>query len=436
VPQAASTAERDILLTRAFLSYALDLQGGRSSLKTIDPDIQLADKPFDAIAALAAALHSHDLPALLASTAPSQPDYIRLKTALAIYRAMAAHGGWAALPAGQPDDFADNTAGSMLLRHRLAYEDTILAADPDASLGDAVKRFQLRHGLEPDGRVGVRTLAELNVSASARVMQILANMERWRWLPRTFEASFIAINVPDARLALTVDGQRVLESRVVVGRPTDPTPILRADGAGVTINPPWNVPASIARKEILPKLKANPAYLLSQDMILVDGPPGDPHGLHINWRAIRTGTFPYRVQQHPGPKNALGTIKIELPNRFDVYLHDTPGKGAFALPARDVSHGCVRVEQILPLASYALAENLDAMEKISNAVSAGETKYFPLKQRLPVYFLYWTAFAAADGTLQFRPDIYGRDQRLIAALGQSQSQLLRISGNLPKCQKA
>src|ERR1019366_1412285 len=132
-------------------------------------------------------------------------------------------------------------------------------------------------------------------------------------------------------------------------------------------------------------------------MVLLDGPAGDPHGLHVNWHAVRAGSFPYRIRQYPGPRNPLGRIKVELPNRFDVYLHDTPGKSAFDRPSRAVSHGCVRVEQILPLASYALAAVLTAVEQIVQAIDQGETRYLPLHRKLPVYFLYWTAFADADG---------------------------------------
>ena len=236
---------------------------------------------------------------------------------------------------------------------------------------------------------------------------IAANMERWRWLPPTLEPDRIVINVADAQLQLWLGGKMVLASRVIVGRPDNRTPILRAEGAGVTINPPWTVPHSIAAKEILPKLKRNHAYLASQDMVLLDGPAGDPHGLGVNWRGIRAGTFPYRIRQIPGPRNPLGRVKIELPNRFDVYLHDTPGKSAFDRPSRAVSHGCVRVEQILPLASYALVMDLAAVERITQAIAQGETKYLPLARKLPVYFLYWTAFAGADGELKFIPDIYG-----------------------------
>lgn len=433
VPSGSAAGADDILLTEAFLTYAHDLELGRPELKAIDLDVDLPDTPFAAATALAAALRGGDFTASVAAWAPPQSGYAQLKAALAVYRRIADRGGWAPLPAGHPADFAEDTAGGTALRHRLGYEDAALAADPNGNLSEAVIRFQARHGLEPDGRVGIRTLGELNVPASARVAQIAANMERWRWLPRRFEASFISVNVPDAQLALTLRGQQVLESRVVVGRPHDPTPILRAEGAGITVNPLWNVPVSIARKEILPKLKANPNYLLSQDMILVNGPPGDPHGLRVNWRAVPSGSFPYRIQQLSGAKNALGTIKIELPNRFDVYLHDTPGKAAFASNTRDVSHGCVRVEQILPLASYALTANLETMDKISEAVSAGETRYFALQQHLPVYFLYWTAFVGSDGSPQFRPDIYGRDRRIIEALDRPKP--VRVSINPPNCRK-
>jgi L,D-transpeptidase YcbB len=152
----------------------------------------------------------------------------------------------------------------------------------------------------------------------------------------------------------------------------------------------------------------------------------------VNWRAIPAGKFPYQIRQIPGPRNPLGRIKLELPNRFDVYLHDTPGKAAFAGPARALSHGCVRVEQILPLASYALNADLNAEEQISQALGTGQTQYIPLQRRLPVYFLYWTAFPDAQGKIQFRPDIYGRDRRLIAALhGGAQ----RISGDIRPCPK-
>jgi murein L,D-transpeptidase YcbB/YkuD len=259
---------------------------------------------------------------------------------------------------------------------------------------------------------------------------IVANMERWRWLPPQLEPDRIMINAADASLDLWLGGAPVLRSRVIVGKPATPTPILRAEGAAVTVNPAWTVPHSIAVKELLPRLKKNRAYLASQQMVLLNGPPGDPHGLTVNWRAIRAGQFPYQVRQLPGGRNALGRLKLELPNRFDVYLHDTPSRALFARPARALSHGCVRVEQILPLASYAISADGSALEDIRRRIDGGATTSLPLQRRLPVYFLYWTAFAR-DGRLVIRPDVYGRDSRLVAA---AKAQPLRVAA-LDACQR-
>jgi murein L,D-transpeptidase YcbB/YkuD len=251
-------------------------------------------------------------------------------------------------------------------------------------------------------------------------------MERWRWLPSALEADRVMVNAADGQLELWLGGQLVLTSRVVVGKRTSPTPILRAEGAGITVNPPWTVPRSIAVKEILPKLKRNRAWLAQHDMVLLDGPPDDPQGLRINWRAISAGSFPYQIRQYPGPRNPLGRIKLELPNRFNVYLHDTPDKAAFERPARQLSHGCVRVEQILPLASYALSADLSAMQRISQAIDSGKTSTIPLQRKLPVYFLYWTAVSNLGGETHYSPDVYGRDRRLIAALHGSRARIASI----------
>lgn len=276
--------------------------------------------------------------------------------------------------------------------------------------------------------------AELAREPDPQQREILAaNMERWRWLPARLEPDRIEVNAAAATLTMWLGGKEILSSRVIVGKPATRTPILRAEGAGITVNPAWNVPQSIAVKEILPKLKRNRSWLASQDMVLLNGPPGDPHGLTVNWRAIPAGRFPYRIRQVPGARNPLGQIKLELPNRFDVYLHDTPGKAAFNRANRAQSHGCVRVEQILPLASYALMAGPDAMALIQEAIGGGETRYLPLNRKVPIYILYWTAFADRDGKVQFVRDLYGRDKRMIAAL---RRQSLRVAAIQPACEKA
>jgi len=308
------------------------------------------------------------------------------------------------------------------------------APDFAAILQDALTRDRLAETLKnlAPRHSGYLALKAALPHAGDKADIFAANMERWRWLPADLEPGRIMVNAASSELEMWLGGKLVLTSRVIVGKPASPTPILRAEGAGITLNPPWTVPRSISAKEILPKLKRNPAWLANHDMVLLDGPKDDPQGLHINWRAIPAGHFPYQVRQFPGPRNPLGQIKLELPNRFNVYLHDTPDKAAFGRSRRQLSHGCVRVEQILPLATYALAADPIAKLQIAQAMESGKTSYLPLSKKLPVYFLYWTAVPGADSGPAFYPDVYGRDRRLIAAMRPAQ---LRIAAVTPPCTK-
>ncbi|MFO1246741.1 MAG: L,D-transpeptidase family protein [Alphaproteobacteria bacterium] len=315
--------------------------------------------------------------------------------------------------------------------------DIELPARPDdaqAMLYEALKANRLAPmlaGLAPSqpGYLALKKALAEEPDQERRLI-LMANMERWRWLPPRPEADRIEVNAAAAELTMWLGGREVLSSRVIVGKPDTRTPILRAEGAGLTINPAWTVPHSIAVKEILPKLKRNRAWLAKEDMVLLDGPPDDPHGLHINWRGIPAGTFPYRLRQAPGAKNPLGEIKLELPNRFDVYLHDTPGKAAFRRVNRAQSHGCIRVEQILPLATFALAAGPDSMAVIRDAIGQGQTRYLPLTRKLPIYVVYWTARPGVDGAIEYVPDIYARDARMIAAM---HHQPVRIAAIQPSC---
>lgn len=310
------------------------------------------------------------------------------------------------------------------------------SSSPDfpAILNEALHQDRLVQALEslPPKHAAYQALKGALPSSGEKFDTVVANMERWRWLPAVLESDRVMVNAADAQLELWMRGKLVLTSRVIVGRPSSRTPLLRAEGAAITVNPPWTIPRSIAVKEILPKLKRNRAWLADHDMVLLDGPPGDPQGLSINWRAIPPGTFPYQIRQYPGPRNPLGRIKLELPNRFEVYLHDTPDKELFGRAERHRSHGCVRVEQILPLASYALAADLSAMERITQAIEKGETATIPLQKKLPVYFVYWTAAPGPEGRLVYSSDVYGRDYRLIRAM---RAQQLRVAAIDPPCLK-
>jgi murein L,D-transpeptidase YcbB/YkuD len=243
-------------------------------------------------------------------------------------------------------------------------------------------------------------------------------------MPHRAEPRYVEVNAADASLAIFDNGKRILISRVVVGKPKSPTPILATTITAVTANPPWNVPSSIAAREILPKLARNAGYLSSQNMVLLNGPTD---GRGINWRSITPARFPYRIQQLPGEKNALGRLKMEMPNRFDVYLHDTPSKSLFARVDRFFSHGCVRVQQVGALAKYALTGNPSADVARLLQPADDKTQRTPLVEPLPVYILYWTAFQNADGSVAFRKDVYGRDTTLIAALTKGRMKVSFVS---------
>jgi murein L,D-transpeptidase YcbB/YkuD len=220
-------------------------------------------------------------------------------------------------------------------------------------------------------------------------------MERWRWMPRTFEPRYIRVNVPDQSVDFVRDGEVVLHSKVIIGRKNNATPIIRTMIRSVVANPPWDIPADIAA-EILPQLRKNPNYLAAHHMVTVDG----------------------QLQQLP--PSALGHVMLDSPNQFDVYLHDTTGKGLFEKDDREISHGCVRVQQIIPLASLVLADDKEAgMDRLKKAIASGRIQHLTLDQPMPLYMVYWTAIAGEDGTVEFRTDHYNRDKPLIVALGAS-----------------
>ena len=425
--EGAEAAGYDLALTDAVLRYARDVRTGRVQPSAIYEDAELPAARFDAVADLNQALANHGIAKFLAALPPTHPEYRRLAEALAHYRGIANEGGWPSVP-GQSEiklNGKDDRLNPLI--KRLVFEDPILAAIGKPSmteLRDAVKRFQVRNGLDDNGRVTSETLGALNVPASIRVAQIAANMERWRWMPRTFEPRYIAVNVPDESLAFVHDGTVALRSRVIVGRKTSPTPITRSTIVAIVANPPWNIPGDIAARDLLPHLRQNPNYLASQNMVIVDAPADDPHGRKIDWRKIIPAEFPYAIRQLPGPATALGALMLDSPNDFDVYLHDTPNKKFFEFDQREISNGCVRVQQIFPLASLALTgDAAEGMDRLAKAAKSHETQRLVLDRPLPVYFLYWTAMANADGQVGFRPDRYGRDAILIAALTKGNSSI-------------
>jgi murein L,D-transpeptidase YcbB/YkuD len=392
----ADRAAFDLLLSDGLLRYMADVRDGRTELRALDRDVGLAPKTFDAPAALEDALRAGRLAEFLAALPPPGHPYRELERALARYRNIAAGGGWPAAPEAMTKDLGADTPETAALRRRLEIEYPTPPAEPAGDLKLAVEAFQARHGLEADGKVGPKTLQALNVSASERADQIAMNMERWRWLPRDLGSRYVIVNAANATLAVVEDGRTVLRSKVIVGKPFQRTPIFAAAIDAITVNPDWNIPAKIARNEIWPKARRNPGYLSRNHIVI--GPAGG-------------------LRQLPGADNALGRIKLEMPNRFASYLHDTPARSLFARNERHLSHGCIRVEEIKALASFALTGDATrGLERIEPLIEQNSTTTISLDRPLSVYVLYWTAFLGENGAVDFAPDVYGRDRRMLAKL--------------------
>jgi len=388
----------DAALTARALTYARTEAGQRIRPSRIDFRWTIEPPPRDLAAELAAARAAGRLAPWLVSLAPTAPAYRALVEARERYAMTAAVGGWPRVEDGPNLRVGDRSGAVPTLRARLAAEGYAAAASDlalfDAALEAALREFQERHALGVDGVLGPATRAALNVTASERLAQIDANLERWRWMPRSPPAHRLEVDTGAQEATLYRAGAPALRMRIIVGSPKTPTPMFASRLDAVIANPPWNVPRSIAVNELLPAEARRPGLLASMGIRWVDG----------------------HLQQRPGPGNSLGLIKFDVTNRFGVYLHDTPGKGLFSQPVRAFSHGCMRLEQPRDLALALLApQGVDA-GGLDAAIAAGATRRIDLRDRVTLYVVHWTVRAEADGRLSFRPDIYGWDRKLAAAL--------------------
>ncbi len=349
-------AGAELALSQSFLRMARDLSGGRTSPSLNSTSIVIERKNIDAGKWLGIARDS-GASAAFSTLRPRHGQYGKLRQLLATYRNFDSIGGWEPVPAGPTLKPGMRDARVAAMRASLAGRGYKGLTDGDASLYDpalinAVKTFQLNNGVEDDGVVGKGTLAILNVSAEARIRQIIVNMERWRWLPNDLGARHVLVNQAGFELFLTDKGKTVDRRRVIVGKPFHATPMFSDRIGYAEFNPTWTVSADIAKAEFLSKLQEDPGYLAANDYILYSGwaegaPEIDPYS--VDWNAIK-GKFPYRIVQQPGKKNALGVVKFMFPNKFNIYLHDTPSRQLFAKTGRAFSHGCIRVSKPMDFA--------------------------------------------------------------------------------------
>lgn len=416
-------AQLDLLLTDTFLHYSLNVHSGRFDPRRAGGDWFIPYTPLDAAALLTPALEQQNLLALLTGLPPPHAGYRRLRAALQHYRAIAAQGGWPAVEGGEILRPGAREPRVAQLRQRLWLSGDLPSAQAveperfDGALRRAVRHFQQRHGLQADGSVGAATLAVLNVPVEARIRQIEANMERWRWLPRQLEPRHIRVNMAGYELQVIEGEQTVLHMRVIVGRDYRQTPVFTSAMTSLVLNPHWYVPRSIFRDDILPRLRRDPEYLGRLGMRLfssLNGNGSEVDAASVDWATVDGDSFPYILRQGPGPQNALGRIKFLLPNRYGIFLHDTPERALFSQPARAFSSGCIRLEDPIELARYVLAdEERWTRASLEAAIAQGRPLGLTLPEPIPVYLVYWTAWVDEAGVLQLRDDIYGRDRRLL-----------------------
>lgn len=412
-------ARYDLMLSQAVARYARHAYAGRVVPTKVSAMLDYTVNPPAADAVLGLVAGSDDPAATLAAYNPPQPEYAALRAELA--RLRAAEGEVEALP--EVADGALLKPGMAdprvpLIRERLQ----LAAASSDADVYDemvvaAVEDFQSAAGLRADGIVGRNTVAAMNRRAADPIDTIIVNMERWRWMPRFLGDYYVRVNIPEYTLGVYKDGEATYTTRVVVGKVGSPTPAFSDEIRHVVVNPYWNVPASIVRNEMLPRMQSGSGMRGYQVFANVRGKVRAVDPRSINWRKVDARKI--QVRQVPGSANALGEVKFLFPNKHDVYLHDTPSKSLFEREVRAYSHGCVRVMNPWDFAEALLAESdeVDAAA-LRKRVGGGES-WANLDKHIPVHITYFTATFDATGKLRVSDDIYGHDKRLSAALGLS-----------------
>ncbi|QGW02541.1 L,D-transpeptidase [Proteus terrae subsp. cibarius] len=414
---------RDLILSDAFLGYISFVeQVNKSGISLLYRNVmQTLPSPTDkSVVELQQNIQNNTLGSFVISYAPSHPYYNLMKEE--VRKQLHSSVVWPEMQGTtslKPNQSSQEVIPLRQILRNLklipeldANEQEIATTLYDAPLVAAVKLFQTAHGLEPDGIIGRQTRVWLNMTPAQRASIMALNIQRLRLTPAIGDTG-IWVNIPDFSLYFYANNELILDSKVIVGRPDRKTPIMSSALNNVVVNPPWNVPTSMTRKDIVPRGKADPSYFSRKGYTIYSGWGNDAYPINpydIDWQNMSANNFPYRIWQAPGPTNSLGRYKFNMPNSDAIYLHDTPNHSLFSKNMRAISSGCIRVNKASELASILLGDAGWKQDRIDAALKRGSTQYAPIPERIPVYLYYQTAWVAQENAPQYRADIYGYDK--------------------------
>ncbi len=423
----AQLADLDLLMTDALILYASHLLEGKLEQSDLRKnwDVERYEGPSNPDSLLTATLHNQNIKVILEELKPDNHMYKLLKFHLKKLRAEAENGGWPEVSDGETLKPGDSDQRIIEIRKFLIavgdLEEKTFDKEEvfDEELEEAVKKFQKRHKLTSDGVIGKGTIEQMQVPIEDRIDMILLNLERIRWVFQQPDDDFLLVNIAGFHVKRFTNRNEVFDSRVIVGKYHKETPVFKGIMKYIVMNPTWTLPYSIATHETLPKLKKDPGYLAAKHMEVTDknGKILDP--AIIEWNKYSAGNFPFIIRQKAGPWNALGEVKFIFPNKYSVYLHDTPSRGLFNQQDRAFSHGCIRTEDKWGLLMSLMDEpDVWNMDKINEILRSGETTTIDLPKPINIYLVYLTAAVDQENNLMFMKDIYKRDKAVLNAMNE------------------
>ncbi len=416
-------AKLELMATEAFLLFAQDISGGILKPNMVDSNINVAPQRKNANRLLASLTESLNVGSFFQDLLPNSIEYKYLVSELRRLREVSSNGSWGDLvPSGTTLQIGMTHDHVPFLRKRLSHMGYPVSQINlnifDEQLDASVRKFQEYHGLNPDGVFGKRSIEAINVPPTTRLIQILVNLERMRWNNQDRGAEYVLVNQANFYAYFKSENQKVWESRVVIGLPSNQTAEFNDTMTHMVVNPTWHVPKSIAVDEYLPLIQNDPNFLVDNEMVLmVRGTETIIDSSLIDMEAFTPDNFPFLIKQIPSNINALGLVKFMFPNKFSIYMHDTPMKDLFFKDERTFSHGCIRLQEPFEFA-YSLLRNqeVDPESKFQEVLQKEEETYINLSRKIPVYITYRTAFFDDYGQVHYRADVYGRDALVYMAL--------------------